>query len=107
MSVCEQHLAQGRSASYIKGCIAVIGLSHWGAAGAEPGADSSAGKIASCVLPPERVLPAAEPWCLPHRLSPFPTVESTLLQHAGHFPCQAVLWMGAGEGEGMAVSKKE
>ena len=51
VSVCEQHLDRGRAASYIKGCIAVIGLPHWDAAGAEPGAESSAGKIPSCVLP--------------------------------------------------------
>lgn len=98
--MCEQHLAQGRSASYIKGCIAVIGLSHWGAAGAEPGADSSAGKIAAVSSPGARAASAAEPWCSPHRSNPFPAVESTLLQHAGHFPCQAVLWMGRGRVKG-------
>ena len=43
----------------------------------------------------------------PTQVVPIPTPESTLLQHVGHFPCQAVLWMGAGEGEGMEVSKKE
>lgn len=103
--MCEQHLAQGSIRLLHKGLHCSDRAVSLGAAGAEPGGQP-AGKIASCVLP-ERVLPAAEPWCLPHRLSPFPAVESTLLQHAGHFPCQGSPVDGGGEGEGMAVSKKE
>lgn len=73
VSVCEQHLDRGRSASYIKGCIAVIGLPHWDAAGAEPGGGQlrrqNPGVVSS---PPQCGLPAAEPWCSPHTSSPSP-----------------------------------
>lgn len=38
---------------------------------------------------------------------PVPTLANTRLQHLGHFPSQADLWMGEGEEEGKEISKQE